>query len=303
MDKLKALEVFVEVAKHKSFNAAAQHLNLSAPAVTRIIANLETELNIKLFQRSTRRVRSTEAGSQFFVRAQNILAEIKDAENEATGNYLSPTGTLTITAPSLFGHRHVMPVVLQYMKAYPRVSVRTFFSDKVTRLAEDDIDIAIRIGHLVDESVYASLVGYVRRIVCASPKYIKKNGKPHIPKDLTNHEIIYPTSYDPSPSWEFFEDNHATRIKLSPKLFCNNKGSAIFAASEGFGLTKAFSYQIHEEFKNGTLEAVLAEFEEPPIPVNIIRLEGQRSTAKVKSFVSFAQQKLSRNPVFDLSSG
>lgn len=298
MDKLKALGVFIEVAKHRRFSAAAEQLNLSAPAVTRIISNLESEMGVVLFHRNTRHVRLTESGHQFFQRTLPLLQELDEAEAEAAGNYLSPTGTLTITAPHLFGHIYILPIVMDYMVQYPNVSVRTYFADEISSMAQEELDVALRIGHLQEDSLYASAVGSVRRMVCGAPSYFKKKGYPIHPEDISNHSIIYPTTYDPSPSWLFYQNSQPKRVKISPKLFCNNKASAVQAAVNGAGLTKLFTYQVQNEFKEGLLKSVLTSYEEPPLPINLVRTEGRKSSAKVKSFVDFALKALRSNPLF-----
>lgn len=288
----------MEVAKHRRFSAAAEQLNLSAPAVTRIISNLENEMGVVLFHRNTRHVRLTESGNQFFQRTQPILQELQEAEAEAAGNYLSPTGTLTITAPHLFGHRYILPIVMDYMAQYPNVSVRTYFADHISSMAQEELDVALRIGQLQEDTLYASKVGNVRRMICGAPRYFERYSRPHLPEDVSKHAIIYPTTYDPSPSWLFYQDNEPKRVKIAPKLFCNNKASAVQAAVNGAGLTKLFTYQVQDEFKSGVLEPVLTDFEEPPLPINLVRTEGRKSSAKVKSFVDYAMGVLRSNPLF-----
>jgi DNA-binding transcriptional LysR family regulator len=290
------MKVFVEVAKHKSFIEASKQLNLSAPAVTRFIANLETSLGVKLFNRTTRHVRLTESGEHFLADSKRILDDIVEAEAAATGIYSKPKGILTITAPVLFGEKYVLPIISEYLELNQEVTVKTLFSDRVTSLIEEELDIAIRIGHLKDSNLYATHVGNVHRIVCGSPNYFKKYGKPISPSDLNDHDIVFPTTFETSLIWHFINNGKKEAVKLSPRLHCNQTNSALQAAIQGVGITRLMSYQIGEELEKGTLERVLTNYEEKPLPVNIIRVEGRRSNAKIRSFLDVAISRLKSNP-------
>ena len=297
MNKLEAMQVFIEVAKQKSFVAASEQLNLSAPAVTRSIAAFEENLGVKLFHRTTRHVRLTEAGTRFFSDAKRILEAIETAEANAAGTYSTPKGMLTITAPILFGEKYIIPIVTEFLEQYPQMSVQTVFSDRVVGLVEEEFDIAIRIGHLKDANFYANKVGEVRRIVCGSPRYFAQYGVPHQPSELSNHSIIFSSTYETIPTWHFVNKEKNEAIKLSPRLQCNQNGAAIRAAIDGHGVTKLMSYQIGEALENGELQSVLGEYEEPPLPINILHLEGPHMTAKVHAFFSLAVARLQANPL------
>lgn len=296
MDKLDAMKVFVEVAKHQSFIGASKQLNLSAPAVTRFVASLETSLGVKLFNRTTRHVRLTESGEHFLTDSKRILEDIVEAEAAATGIYSTPKGTLTITAPVLFGEKHILPIITEYLELNQEVTVKTLFSDRVTSLVEEELDIAIRIGHLKDSNLYATHVGNVHRIVCSSPDYFKKYGKPTHPSDLNDHNIVFPTTFETSPVWHFINNGKKEVVKLNPRLHCNQTNLALQAAIQGFGITRLMSYQVGEELEKGTLQSVLTGYEEKPLPVNIIRIEGRRSSAKIRSFLDLATKRLEANP-------
>lgn len=296
MDKLESMQVFIEVTKHMSFVRAGEHLGLSAPAVTRSIAALEAHLQAKLFVRTTRHVRLTEIGHRFLEDARQIVEAVEDAEANAAGVYSAPKGVLTITAPVLFGQRHVTPIITEYLEMHSEVSIRAMFYDRVTSLLEEEMDVAIRIGHLKNSNLYATQVGEVRRVVCGSPAYFKKHGKPQIPSDLKNHRNVFSASPDSSSNWHFSNRGKKEIVKLTPQLRCNHNATALNAAISGFGLTRLMSYQIGEELEKGLVESVLTEFEEPPLPVNVIHLEGRRANAKVRSFIDLAKERLRDNP-------
>ncbi|MBL4899805.1 MAG: LysR family transcriptional regulator [Colwellia sp.] len=290
------MKVFIEVAKQKSFVGASTQLNLSAPAVTRYIAFLENALGIKLFNRTTRHVCLTESGAQYLNDSKRIIEEINEAEAAVSGIYTEPRGTLTVTAPVLFGEQYILPIVIEFLKQYPDVQVKTLFSDRITSLVEEDLDIAIRIGHLKDSNLYASQVGVVRRIVCGSPEYFSQNGKPISPSDLKHFNIIFSTTFESSPVWHFANKEKKEYVKLSPRLYCNQNSAALNAAIQGFGITRLMSYQVGEELAKGTLQSVLTNYEEAPLPINIIRIEGRRVKAKTRAFLDLAMQYLKINP-------
>jgi DNA-binding transcriptional LysR family regulator len=300
LDKLDAMKVFVEVAKHKSFIGASKCLNLSAPAVTRFVASLETSLGVKLFNRTTRHVRLTESGQNYLTDAKRILEYITEAEAAAIGIYSKPKGILTITAPVLFGEKHILPIITEYLDINQDVTMKAFFSDRITSLVEEELDIAIRIGHLKDSNLYATHVGNVRRIVCSSPSYFKKHGKPMYPSDLNKHNIIFPTTFESSPVWNFINNGEKETIRLNPRLHCNQTSFALKTAIQGFGITRLMSYQVEEELEKGTLQGILTDFEEKPLPVNLMRIEGRRGNAKIRSFLELATKRLKANPFINI---
>lgn len=296
MDKLEAMRVFVEVAECKSFVAASRKLGLSAPAVTRSIAQLEQALGVRLFNRTTRHVRLTDPGDQFFEDAKRILEDVELAEATASGSYTEPKGILTVTAPVMFGQKHIAPILAEYLQKNPSVTVKASFYDRVSNMLDEGLDVALRIGPLKDSSIYAIQVGSVQRVVCASPDYLKKYGMPRYPSDLKEHEIINASTVEASTTWKFESSQGKQAVKLSPRLHCNQNGAAITAAKQGLGITRLMSYQVGEECKNGSLKRILRDYETMPLPVNIIHLEGRQANAKIRSFIDLAVARLRANP-------
>ena len=178
MDRWQAMRVFVKVAETGSFASTARQMHMSAPAVTRIVAGLEDLIGARLLVRTTRSVKTTDAGSRYLQDCRRILGDIAEAELAAAGHYAEPSGTLAITAASMFGHLHVLPLVLDYLDAYPGMHARTFFVDRPVNIVDEGIDVAIRIGHLADSGFTAIQVGSVRRVICAAPSYLEKYGVP-----------------------------------------------------------------------------------------------------------------------------
>jgi DNA-binding transcriptional LysR family regulator len=294
MDRWQAMRVFVKVADAGGFAGAARQLGMSPPAVTRAIAALEETIGTRLLVRTTRSVKLTEAGGHYLEDCRRILSDITEAEAAAAGSYATPTGTLTVTAPVLFGQIYVMPILTAYLDMHPAVTGRVLLLDRVTNLIDEGMDVAVRIGHLPDSGYSAVRVGSVRRVVCGAPAYIAKHGAPSSPTDLTRHRIITPTGASETTEWHFGREQK-TSVSVRPRLFCNTNEAAISAAISGWGLTRVLSYQVGPALADGRLQTLLGEFEEEPLPIHIVHPEGRRVSAKVRSFVDFAAAKLRAN--------
>lgn len=297
MDRWQAMRVFVKVAESGGFAEAARRLFMSPPAVTRAIAFLEDAIGAQLLLRTTRSLKLTEAGERYLHDCQRILADLAYAEAAAAGSYATPTGTLIVTAPVMFGQLHVLPVVLDYLSHYPNVGAQTLFLDRVTNLVEEGMDVAVRISHLPESELTAIRVGRMRRIICASPAYLAKHGEPASPSDLANHSVIARIGAWPRLEWRFGRDQKIN-IGIQPRLTCNQNESGIAAAISGWGLVRVLAYQVDTALREGRLRPVLVEFEEEPLPIHIVHAGGRAPSAKVRSFVDFAVERLRTNPIF-----
>jgi DNA-binding transcriptional LysR family regulator len=293
MDRFHLMTVFVAVAEEEGFAAAARRLRMSPPAVTRAIAFLEERIGVRLLTRTTRLVRITDAGVRYLEDARRILLEADEADEAAAGINAAPRGHLAVTAPALFGKVYVMPVITAYQTTFKETTVSALFIDRVVNLVEEGLDVGIRIGPLPDSALRAIRVGQVRRVVCASPAYLKKYGSPKSPADLAHHQIIAATSVSAGSEWAFAKGKARIGVRLSPRILVNTNDSALEAAKCGFGLTRLISYQVASELAAGKLETVLTEFEEPPLPVHVIHRESRHGTTKVRSFVDLAVTTLS----------
>ena len=286
MDRYQAMRIFVAVAEGASFAAAARRLGLSPPAVTRAVAGLELRIGTLLLHRTTRIVRPTAAGQRYLADCKRILAEIDEAEASAAGAHLVPKGQLSITASVMFGRLHVAPLILDFLKLYPDVSVRALLLDRVVDVIEEGIDVAVRIAHPQDSSLMAVRVGSVRRVLCAAPAYLAAQGVPLRPADLASHATITFATSLSAREWAFGAG--VERIAVSSRFSVNASEVAIDAAIAGHGITRALSYQVARPVAEGRLQIVLAAFEPPPIPVQVVHPEGRRASARVRAFVDFA---------------
>lgn len=294
MSRLHAMQVFVKVAEASGFAKAARQLNMSPPAVTRAVASLEDQIGARLFTRTTRTVKLTEAGIRYFDDCRRILGDIAEAEAAAGGSYATPTGTLTVTASTMFGQDYITPILTDYLDQNPGVSIRALFVDRITNMVDEGIDVGIRIGDLADSSFSAIRVGAVRRVVCGAPSYFEKHGVPTHPSQLSKHQIIVSSSSWASLDWRFGGVQKAT-VRISPRLAFSTYGAVIKATMQGWGLSRPLSYQIGQPLIDGDLQTVLSEFEEDPLPVHVVHPEGRRASAKVRAFVDLAVDRLRAN--------
>ncbi len=292
MDRFHQMDVYLAVAEEESFAGGARRLGMSPPAVTRAISSLEHRLGIKLLTRTTRFVRATDAGLRYLEHTRRIIAEADEADEAAAGVNAVPQGLLAVTAPVLFGRMFVMPSIVEYLRRFPDMNISALLLDRVVNLIEEGMDVGIRIGELPDSTMRAISVGYVRRVVCASPAYLKTNGTPQVPADLADNTIIAASPVTASVDWRFYVGKKAMGIKVKPRLTVTNNESAIVAAVAGFGITRLLSYQIAPYLALGQLKAVLHEFEPPPLPIHVLHLEGRHVSAKVRTFVDLLVEKL-----------
>jgi len=290
MDRLDAMQAFVAVADLEGFAPAARKLGLSPSAVTRLIAALEERLGARLLQRTTRQVTLTDAGSRYLERARRILADVEEAEDAVEGERTRPEGRLVISAPVGFGRLHVSPIVTAYLKRYPDVGVDLRLTDRVVNLVEDGVDAAVRIGHLPDSTLVARHVGEMRRIVVASPGYLRARGEPKRPADIAAHDMIQFGAMTAAPDWRFVENGREIRIASSPRFASNSSDAAIQYAEQDGGLTRVLAYQAAASLKAGRLRIVLAEFEQPALPIHIVYTTSRLLSAKVRTFIDLVAE-------------
>ncbi|NKJ42273.1 LysR family transcriptional regulator [Novosphingobium sp. SG720] len=289
MDRWQSMRIFAEVARHASFAEAARRLHMSAPAVTRAVATLEEHIGTRLLVRSTRSVKLTEPGARYYADCQRILADIAEAEATAAGSFATPSGTLTVTAPAMFGRMYVLPVLTEYLDRYPQVVGRTLFVDRPVNLIEEGVDLAVRIGHLADSALVATRVGSSRMVVVGAPDYLRQHGTPTSPEDLRRFRIAASTAAWASPEWQFAND---ARVRIEPAMLCNTNDAAINAALAGWGLTRVLDYQVGAALADGRLQILLEDHEPPAFPIHVLHTGGSHAPAKVRAFIDLAVAKL-----------
>lgn len=292
MDRLEAMSLFIGAVEAGSLSAAARQLGIPLATVSRKISELERHLNTRLLIRSTRRLSLTDAGHAYLAACRRIIEDVREAERTAAGEYSAPTGELVITAPVVFGRLHVLPVVTAFLAAYPDVDIRLSLADRVTQLAEDHIDLAVRIGSLPDSSLVAIRVGAIRRVVCASPAYLAEHGTPQIPEDLAMHSCITFEGSGALSTWSFRKGQGEAALRVRSRLQVNTAEAAIDAAISGVGPTRVLSYQIEAALRSGALRILLPAFEPEPWPVNLVHAGQGLLPVKLRAFLDFAAPRL-----------
>jgi DNA-binding transcriptional LysR family regulator len=291
MDRWQAMKVFVKVAEAESFADAGRQLHISPPAVTRIVSALEETIGTRLLIRTTRSVKLTEAGARYVTDCQRLLVELAETEAVAAGVDARPRGSLTVTASAMFGTAFILPIMTDYLDSYPEVSARGLFVDRVVNMIEEGIDVAVRVGDLPASGFTATRVGSVKRVICGAPKYFETFGVPIVPADLDNHRIVAATGSWSALQWGF-DGAETTSIVVNPRLTTSTNEAAISAAERGWGLTRVLAYKIAAQLETGKLQTVLSEYEEAPLPIHVIHPNARQTSAKVRSFIEFAVEKL-----------
>jgi DNA-binding transcriptional LysR family regulator len=285
MDKLGAMGTFVRIVEKGSLTAAAAALETSLPSVVRTLAALERELGVRLLNRTTRRIHLTDEGAQYLERCRAILSAVQETEAAFTRARAEPQGRLTVTASVLFGRRYIGPIVNAFLRRHPSVTAELLFVDRIVNMVEEGIDVAARIGHLRDSSLIAVPVGKVRRVICASPEYLRRRGTPRVPQDIRQHACIRHTGLSPRSDWHFRSGRQHVAVPLNVAVSCNDIDSSLEVCLSGHGLGLFLSYQIAPYRNEKRLRCVLEEYESDPEPVQIVYPQSRLVSGKVRMFV------------------
>ena len=291
MDKLKAMHIFMCIADKGSLTAAARAMDHSLSAVVRSLAALEAHLGVRLFNRTTRRISLSEEGKQYLENCRQVLAAVDDAETALIAGAAEPAGNLVITAPVLFGQMYVAPAVTRFVQRYDKMRCNVVLLDRVVNLLEEGIDVGIRIGLLEDSSLIAQPLGSMRRMVVASPDYLRRHGLPKHPKDLLNANCIR-FSASTGPWWTFYEGSKQFNVAVTGNLDFNQAAPALEACVAGLGFGMFISYQIAPYLKQKRLKIVLEKFEPPPRTINIVYPHARLLPTRTRVFIEWIKQDL-----------
>jgi DNA-binding transcriptional LysR family regulator len=292
MDRLEAMSIVLAVAEAGSLSAAARHQRTPLATVSRKVSELEAHLQIKLFNRSSRALIPTDAGRSYIAASKRILADVAEAERAASGEYTTPRGDLSVSAPVGLGRIHLLPVVAEFLAMFPEVDVQLGLQDRAVNLLEEHVDVALRIGRLADSSLIAVRVAEVCRVVCASPGYLKARGTPKSPSDLSTHDCISYASFLSPVTWTFRRDQTEHVVPVRSRLVVSNAESACDAARAGAGVTTVFSWQVTDLVKSGELTVLLKDFQPPPMPVSFVYSPNRFMPVKLRAFLDFALPRL-----------
>ena len=287
MDKLMSMRVFSAVAKNRSFSVAAKKLSISKAMVSKHIKSLENSLSVRLFNRTTRKLNLTDAGSSYYEKVNIILSEIDETESAISQLNSEPKGKLKVMAQPSFGAFHLSRALSLYLKKYTEVTVNLELSHRIPDLVEENIDLAFHVGELNDSMYVSRRIASARRVICASPEYIKKIGMPKKPEDLLNHNCLIYMPRNDMGKWEFLDKGKRKKIKVTGDIQCNSGDALRVASIQSRGITQLPTYMVGLDIQAGRLQAVLEDFEPEKQPIYAIYNHRKYISAKIKTFIDF----------------
>lgn len=290
------LAFFCMLVKQGSLAATARELNLTPPAVSRRLAQLEGRLGVRLLNRTTRRISLTSEGEVYLTNAQRILGDIEEMERLVASSRAAPRGLLRVNAPLGFGRSYIGPAISAFTRDYPEVEVQLHLSDRPVSLPDEAIDVSIRFGEIPDSRLIAKKIAANRRLLCAAPAYLKAFGRPGSPGDLAQHLCIVLRQNDAAyGSWRLSRGKQTETVKVHGKLSTNDGEVALNWALDGHGILMRAEWDVAKYLRSGRLEQVLADYSTPPADIYAVYMEKLNLSAKVACFVEHLRDYLSRH--------
>ena len=295
MDVMHSMAVFRRVVEAKNFSAVARETNMSQSTVSKHIAALEDRLGTKLLNRSTRSLKLTEAGKEYYHHCIRILNDFQEAEASVGKGKIKPTGTLRISASAAFGRVFILPNLSEFFDSYPDISVDLIFDDDYTDLVKEGIDLAIRIGPLEDSSLIARKIGTSPRVVVASPEYLVKHGRPKKPADLTKHECLFYSLQKFPDVWYFNSTQEGDEsIRVSGRLKASSPDAICEATLQGMGISILGEWFARKYIKQGRLKVIMSDYKPTTFDIHAVYPERRFVPQKVKRMISFLADKLDK---------
>jgi len=292
MDRFHAITAFTRVVEAGSFARAAERLGVSVSAVSRQVAELEAHLDVRLLNRTTRRLSLTESGQAFFDRSVQLLADLEEAEETVTAAAVTPRGTLRLTSSATFGSRHLAPAIAAFAARYPLVRFDVELSERLVDLVDEGFDLAVRIGAVGSQNLVARRIGATRLLCCAAPSYLERHGEPLAPEELAGHQCL---SYEYLPNrneWTFSSPGGGERsVRISGPAESNNGRFLAALAAEGIGISREPDFISGPDVRAGRLKVILREFEPPPLPIYVVYPSRRHLSAKVRAFAAFLAER------------
>jgi DNA-binding transcriptional LysR family regulator len=300
MDRFKELSTFVEVAQRGSLSAAAREEGITPAMVGRRIDQLEERLGVKLFKRSTRKVTLTPEGATFFEDCHRILAEMRSAEDALTIGAKNASGRLIVTAPTAFGRKHIAPHLAAFIAEHPNLAITLHLSERLVDLKNERFDLAIRIADMKSADLIAAKLARNHRVVCGSPAYFKRSGRPRVLADLARHNCLVTSTDDGvADTWNFQDKGKPVSVKVGGNLQCNDGEVLTRWAISGEGLAWRSAWEVSEEIKRGRLVSVLDDFAFPGNNIYAVYPERRLLPAKVKFFIEFLRKAFGDPPYWE----
>ena len=299
MDRLNAMTLFVEVAKRGGFTPAARHLGLSRARLSKAVDQLEKYLGARLLNRTTRRVSLTGIGRVYLQRCEAILEDIDELEEIAARQSSEPAGRLAVAAPTSFGILQLEHAIPAYLGQYPAVQISLYLADRLVDVVAEGFDLAIRIAELEDSSLVARRIAPCRRILCAAPGYLERNGEPRVPQDLAIHHCLaYANELKPD-LWRLHGPEGIESVRVNGPVCADNGDILRAAAVSGLGITLLPTFIVGADIRAGRLRQVLADYCPPPLSIHAVFPSRRYLSARVRSFVDFLVAYFGENPDWD----
>ena len=305
-ETMQHMAVFARVVSSGSFSAAARDLGISTAVVSRRVAALESRLGIRLLHRTTRRIALTDEGATFHESVLRILQEVEEAEAAASAGSAKPRGVLKVAMPASFGHRHIAPLVPKFAKRYPDVELALQLSDRPVAIIEEGFDLGIRIAELADSSLAARKLAPNRRVVCASPAYLKTHGAPRTPADLAKHNCLLPSwEHEFSMSWEYREPSgKAGSVRVRGRYACDNWEVLRDWALAGMGIALKSTWDVRNHLEDGSLVPVLPGYTfGTDVAIYAVYPHRRHLPAKTRVFIDFLADSFGPEPYWDRPGG
>jgi len=303
MARLDAMEIFAEVVEAEGFSAAARSLGVSKSAVSKQVGRLEDSLGVRLLNRTTRRLSLTEAGATFYAACRRVLEEAEAAERAVSNLSAAPRGLLKLNAPMSFGFLHMAPAIAEFHVRFPQIVIDAAMNDRFVDLVEEGYDVALRIGALRDSSLIARRVAPCRNVICASPDYLARRGRPEKPADLRDHDcLLYANTAQPR-EWTFHTPGHSLggleKVKVDGPLIANNGDVLCGAAVSGMGIANLPTFIVSRHLREGRLQPLLPGFPPPEQGIHAVYPHSRNLSVKVRVFVDFLADHFGPDPYWD----
>jgi DNA-binding transcriptional LysR family regulator len=299
LDQFTALATFVRVVDAGSLSGAARSLPSSLTAVSRQISALERHFGTPLLHRTTRRLALTDDGRMLYERAKAILGELRQVEAALSTGHHEPSGRLRIAAPTLIGRLWLAPMLAEFLRRYPAVSIDLQLVDRAVDMIEEDIQLALRVGHLPDSDLVARKLGNIQMIVCAAPSYLEQRGVPQTPAELAGHDCLAFSEVPGAAEWRFAQDVKSKwKIPILPRLWANSLDALVMAAKDGAGLVRVPSWQVMTEIAAGNLRRVLQDYEPAPAPLHLLSQSSRLALPKTRAFADYLSAQWRSNEPF-----
>jgi LysR family transcriptional regulator for bpeEF and oprC len=302
MNKLLAMEVFVQVVDAGGFTRAAEHMQLPKATVSTLVQSLEQSLAVKLLHRTTRQVSVTSDGAAYYERCLRILSDVREAEESLSRNRASPSGRLRVDVATGVANDIIIPALPQFFARYPDIALELGCGDRAVDLIEEGIDCAIRGGALPDSSLIARRIGVLHFVTCASPAYLAEHGRPAHPNELLKHRCVnyFSSKTGKIYDWDFARGDEQIQVAMPSSLAVNDSTAYILAGLAGLGVMQMPSYSIDAHIASGALELLLEDWHSAPLPVNVVYPQNRHLSAKVRVFVEWVADLFMTHPGFQI---